>query len=78
MINGTENGVTLKKDKAASNLICTAPKNSLLFFHNHPKNSCFSEKDLESFMISDAITYPRRLLDLICDSTIYSQRIPMK
>ena len=58
------------------NMYCT--KNSLLFFHNHPKNSCFSEKDLESFMISDAITYPRRLLDLICDSTIYSQRISMK
>lgn len=64
MINGTENGVTLKKDKAASNLICTAPKNSLLFFHNHPKNSCFSEKDLESFMISDAI----KMMSVVCNN----------
>ena len=54
----------MKKDKAASNLICTAPKNSLLFFHNHPKNSCFSEKDLESFMISDAI----KMMSVVCNN----------
>ena len=32
-----------------------APKNSLAFFHNHPKNTCFSEKDLESFFMSETL-----------------------
>lgn len=32
-----------------------APKNSLLFLHNHPRNTCFSEIDLSSFMTADPI-----------------------
>lgn len=64
MVNGTENGVTLKGDKTAYDLLCTAPKNSLLFFHNHPKNSWFSEKDLESFMTSDAI----KMMSVVCNN----------
>lgn len=64
MITGTENGVTLKDTTTAYNLLCTAPKNSLLFFHNHPKNSCFSERDLESFLTSDAIV----MISVVCNS----------
>ena len=64
VVNGTENGVTLKNDTMAYNLLCTAPKNSLLFFHNHPKNSCFSERDLESFLTSDAII----MMSVVCNN----------
>jgi hypothetical protein len=64
MVNGTEEGVTLKGEKKACELLCTAPKNSLLFFHNHPKNSLFSEKDLESFMTSDAIW----MMSVVCNN----------
>lgn len=64
MINGTENGITLKNNAMAYELLCTAPKNSLLFFHNHPKNSCFSERDLESFLTSDAII----LMSVVCNN----------
>ena len=64
IVNGTENRITLKRDKRAYNLLCNAPKNSLLFFHNHPKNSCFSEKDLESFLTSDAII----MMSVVCNN----------
>ena len=64
MVNGTENGVTLRNDTMAYDLLCTAPKNSLLFFHNHPKNSCFSERDLESFLTSDAIL----MMSVVCNN----------
>ena len=64
IVNGTEDGIRLKEDKKAFDLICTAPKNSLLFFHNHPKNSCFSERDLESFMTSDAI----KMMSVVCNN----------
>ena len=64
MINGTENGITLKDNEMAYELLCTAPKSSLLFFHNHPKNSCFSERDLESFLTSDAII----LMSVVCNN----------
>lgn len=64
MVNGTENGVTLRNDTMAYGLLCTAPKNSLLFFHNHPKNSCFSERDLESFLTSDAIL----MMSVVCNN----------
>jgi hypothetical protein len=64
MVDGTEEGVTLKGKQKAYELLCTAPKNSLLFFHNHPKNSLFSEKDLESFMISDAIW----MMSVVCNN----------
>lgn len=64
IVYGTENGITLKTDRSAHALICTAPKNSLLFFHNHPRNSCFSEVDLESFLTSDAIM----MMSVVCNS----------
>ena len=64
MIDGTENGITLRENKAAHELLCSAPKDSLLFFHNHPRNSCFSEIDLESFMTSDSIL----MMSVVCNS----------
>lgn len=64
IVDGTENGVTLKNVTKAYELLCTAPKNSLLFFHNHPKNSCFSERDLESFLTSDAII----MISVVCNN----------
>ena len=60
----TESGITLKIDEKAYNLLCTAPRNSLLFFHNHPRNSCFSERDLESFLTSDAII----MMSVVCNN----------
>ena len=64
MVDGTEEGITLRTDMVARELLCTAPKNSLLFFHNHPKNSWFSEKDLESFMTSEAIM----MMSVVCNN----------
>lgn len=64
MVDGTENGITLKNVTKAYELLCTAPKNSLLFFHNHPKNSCFSERDLESFLTSEAII----MMSVVCNN----------
>ncbi len=36
-------------------LFIEAPKNSLLFFHNHPKNTVLSERDLNTFLSSDSV-----------------------
>lgn len=55
VICGTENGISLSTVPQAKELVCTAPRNSLLFLHNHPKNSIFSETDLESFLTADSI-----------------------
>ena len=55
VICGTENGISLGTVPQAKELVCTAPRNSLLFLHNHPKNSIFSETDLESFLTADSI-----------------------
>lgn len=55
VICGTENGISLSVVPQAKELVCTAPRNSLLFLHNHPKNSTFSETDLESFLTADSI-----------------------
>lgn len=55
VILGTENGISLSTVPQAKELVCTAPRNSLLFLHNHPKNSIFSETDLESFLTADSI-----------------------
>ena len=55
LIKGTEDGISIKNVDAIKELMETSPRNSLLFFHNHPKNSLFSERDLDSFISSDAI-----------------------
>lgn len=55
VIYGTENGISLGSQEEAKELICTAPQKSLVFLHNHPKNSIFSERDLESFFTADSI-----------------------
>ena len=64
VIYGVENGITLRNVPYAKELITTAPKNSLLFFHNHPNCSIFSEKDLESFLTSDSIL----MISIVCNN----------
>lgn len=64
IVDGTENGILLKTNERAKKLLNTAPINSLLFFHNHPKNSCFSERDLDSFITSDSI----KMMSVICNN----------
>ncbi len=64
VIYGVENGITLRNVPYAKELITTAPKNSLLFFHNHPNCSIFSEKDLESFLTSDSIL----MISVVCNN----------
>ncbi len=55
LIEGTEEKISMRNEPNAMKKMECAPKNSLLFLHNHPKNSCFSEVDLQSFMTADAI-----------------------
>ncbi len=64
VIYGTQNGITFRNSAKAQDLMICAPKKSLLFFHNHPANSVFSEKDLESFLISDSIL----MMSVICNN----------
>jgi len=64
VIYGVENGITIKNVPYAKELMTTAPKNSLLFFHNHPNCSIISEKDLESFLISDSIL----MISVVCNN----------
>lgn len=54
-VYGTENGISLSGVPDAKELLCTAPKSSLIFLHNHPRNSTFSEIDLESFLTADSL-----------------------
>lgn len=52
---GGEKGITIRNNPEAMKLLVTAPARSLLFLHNHPRNSFFSERDLNSFLTADAI-----------------------
>lgn len=64
VIYGTENGISLKTVPQAKELVCTAPRNSLIFLHNHPKNTIFSEADLESFLTADSIL----MVSVVCNN----------
>ncbi len=55
IIKGGENNISMKNSSDAKLKMEYAPKNSLLFLHNHPRNTCFSEIDLSSFMTADPI-----------------------
>lgn len=61
---GGERGITIKSNPEAKELLITAPKHSLLFLHNHPRNSVFSERDLNSFLTADAIL----MVAVICNN----------
>lgn len=63
-IKGSVNGVSMSTVPEARELLFSAPKNSLLFLHNHPNNSVFSEKDLESFLTADSIL----MVTVICNN----------
>ena len=63
---GEESGISLRNDIRARELLFTAPKNSLLFLHNHPKNRVFSERDLASFLTADSIL----MMSVICNNGV--------
>lgn len=63
-VYGIENGISLGTMPQAKELVCTAPKNSLIFLHNHPRNSIFSEADLESFLTADSIL----MVTVVCNN----------
>lgn len=44
-VYGMEDGISLRTVPQAKELVCTPPKNSLIFLHNHPRNSIFSKVD---------------------------------
>lgn len=49
VIKGTENGISLRSNNQANGWLEYSYKNSLVFLHNHPRNSIFSFVDLQSF-----------------------------
>ncbi len=55
LIKGNENSISMRHNPDAKLKMEYAPKNSLLFLHNHPRNTCFSEIDLSSFLTADPI-----------------------
>jgi hypothetical protein len=63
-IYGNSKGISLGTNSEAKFLLYTAPRNSLLFFHNHPKNSIFSERDIETFLTADGIM----MVSVVCNN----------
>lgn len=55
IVKGTENGINLHENYSANLLLRDSYYNSLIFIHNHPKNSIFSFRDLHSFCNEDCI-----------------------
>ena len=61
--------IELKNVPEARDMFYTSPKNSLIFIHNHPKNSTFSEVDLKSFLAADSLL----MMTVVCNNgRIYS------
>lgn len=60
---GTENAVSLARDTIACHMVKTYPRGSLVFLHNHPRNTVFSETDLRSFLKADSIL----LMSVVCN-----------
>jgi hypothetical protein len=63
-IYGNSEGISLSTNSKAKSILYTAPRNSLLFFHNHPKNSIFSERDIETFLTADGIM----MVSVVCNN----------
>lgn len=61
---GGEQGITIRSNPDAKELLITAPTHSLIFLHNHPRNSIFSERDLNSFLTADAIL----MVTVVCNN----------
>jgi hypothetical protein len=55
VVYGNETGISLRQNDKAKRLLLMAPGHSLIFLHNHPKNSGFSERDIETFLTADTI-----------------------
>ena len=70
-INGTENGVALSDNDDIRRWIKTAPMNSVVVMHNHPRNGLFSGADLKSFSTYQSIY----AMTAVCnDGTIYMMK----
>ncbi len=63
IIKGAENGIDLYGNERAKVLLNTSNDYSLVFMHNHPKNSNFSYKDLHSFCNN----YPILAMTAVCN-----------
>lgn len=63
-ILGNENSITLADDSVCYRKVKESPKNSLIFMHNHPRNTIFSETDLRSFFKADSIW----IMTVICNN----------
>ena len=61
---GGEKGITIRHNSEAKELLITAPVRSLIFMHNHPRNSVFSERDLNSFLTADTIL----MVTVVCNN----------
>lgn len=61
---GGERGITIRSNPEAKELLITAPTHSLIFLHNHPRNSVFSERDLNSFLTADSIL----MVTVVCNN----------
>lgn len=64
IIFGVERGISIRSNPEAKEKLLTSPSRSLLFLHNHPRNKVFSERDLNSFLTSDAIL----MVTVVCNN----------
>lgn len=63
-IIGTENMVSITQDENSYHMVKGLPRNSLIFIHNHPRNTLFSEMDIRSFLKADNIW----LMTVVCNN----------
>ncbi len=64
LIVGDENSISMRTSYRAKNKMESSPKNCLIFLHNHPRNTCFSEVDLSTFMTSDSLY----MISVVCNN----------
>ena len=70
-LRGDETCISLSSNKEIRNWIKTAPVNSIVVMHNHPRNGLFSGADLKSFATYNSIY----AMTAVCnDGTIYMMK----
>ena len=70
-LSGDETCISLASNVEIRNWIKTAPMNSILVMHNHPRNGLFSGADLKSFATYNSIY----AMTAVCnDGTIYMMK----
>ena len=71
IVMGTENGINICSSQRMASMLNTGYSNSLVFMHNHPRNSGFSYIDLNSFCEYNAIV----VMTAVCnDGRIHAMR----